>query len=91
MKTFGGAKSILCVTYIGLLLSLYTSFHGSRGMTTEASSNSSMGFRRLAPRITDSSIPYKSWKNKLQMSTLVCGVDKKEQEIIVLLQPLSNN
>ena len=39
----------------------------------------------------DSSIPYRSWKNKLQMWALVCGVDKKEQRIIVLLKSLSNN
>ena len=63
------------VTYIGLLLSLYISFHGSRGVTTEARSNSSMGSRRLAPL----------------MWTLVCDVDQKEQGIIVLLQSLSNN
>ena len=50
-----------------------------------------MGSQRLAPPMLDSSIPYRSWKNKLQMWTLVCGVDKKEQGIIVLLQSLSNN
>ena len=39
----------------------------------------------------DNSIPYRSWKNKLQMWTMLFGVDKKEQGIIVLLQSLSNN
>ena len=39
----------------------------------------------------NNSIPYRSWKNKLQMWTMLFGVDKKEQGIIVLLQSLSNN
>ena len=39
----------------------------------------------------DNSIPYRSSKNKLQMWTMLFGVDKKEQGIIVLLQSLSNN
>ena len=34
-------------------------------MTTEAKSNSSMESGRLALPMLDSSIPYKSWKNKL--------------------------
>ena len=46
---------------------------------------------KLAPPVLDSSIPYRSWKNKLQMWALVCGLDKKEQRIIVLLKSLSNN
>ena len=62
MQTFGGAKLILRVTYIGLLLSLYANFLGSRGMATEARSNSGMGSRRLAIPMLDSSIPYRSWK-----------------------------
>ena len=60
-------------------------------MATEARSNSSMGSCRLASPMLNSSIPYRSWKNKLQMWTLVCGVDRKEPGIIVLLQLLSNN
>ena len=60
-------------------------------MATKARSNSSMGSRRLAPPMLDSGIPYRPWKNRLQMWTSVCGVDKKEQEIIVLLQSLFNN
>ena len=52
-------------------------------MVTEARSDSSMGCRSLAPPILDSIIPYSSWNNKLQMWTLVCSVDNKEQEIIV--------
>ena len=39
----------------------------------------------------DNSVPYRSWKNKLQMWTMLYGVDKKEQGIIVLLQSLSKN
>ena len=58
-------------------------------MAKEARSNN-MGSRRLAPPVLDN-IPYRSWKNKLQMWTLVCGVEKKEQGIIVLLQSLCNN
>ena len=50
-----------------------------------------MGSRKLAPPMLDSDIPYRSRKNKLQMWTLVCGIDKKEQGIIVLLQSLCNN
>ena len=59
-------------------------------MATEARSNN-MRSRRLAPPVLDNNIPYRSWKNKLQMWTLVCGVEKKEQGIIVLLQSLCNN
>ena len=59
-------------------------------MATEAGSNN-MESRRLAPPVLDNNIPYRSWKNKLQMWTLVCGVEKKEQGIIVLLQSLCNN
>ena len=44
-----------------------------------------MGSRRLAPPVLDNNIPNRSWKNKFQMWTLVCGVEKKEQGIIVLL------
>ena len=50
-----------------------------------------MGSQKLAPPMLYSSIPYRSWKNKLQMWTMVYGADKKEQGIIVLLQSLSNN
>ena len=62
-------------------------------MATEARSKSGMGSQRLASPMLGSSIPCRSWKNKLQMWTLVCGVDKKtnKQGIIVLLQSLSNN
>ena len=68
-------KLILCVTYMGLILSLYIQiFHGSRGMATEARSKSGMGSLRLVSPMLDSSIPCRSWKNKLQMWTLVCGV-----------------
>ena len=59
-------------------------------MAAEARSNN-MGSRRSAPPVLDNNIPYRSWKNKLQMWTLVCGVEKKEQGIIVLLQSLCNN
>ena len=36
-----------CVTYVGLLLSVYISFHFRGGMAIEARSNSSMGSQRL--------------------------------------------
>ena len=42
-----------------------------------------MGCRSLAPPILDSIIPYRPCKNKIQIWTLVCSVDKKEQQIIV--------
>ena len=45
---------------------------------------------RLVPPMLDSSNPYRSWENKLQMWRLVWGVDKKEQGITVLLQLLYN-
>ena len=66
-------------------------FHGSRGMTTEGGNSVSMGSKRLAPPRLSEDIPYKSWKNKLEMWKLVCGIDKKEQGIIVLLQSLNGN
>ena len=53
--------------------------------------SSSMGSKRLVPPVLDNDVPYRSWKNKLQMWTLVCGVEKKEQGIIVLLQSLCYN
>ena len=64
----------MCVLYFAYCL---PNFHDSRGMATEARSNN-MGSRRLAPPVLDNNIPYRSWKNKLQMWTLVCGVEKKE-------------
>ena len=33
----------------------------------------------------DISIPYRAWKNTLQMWTLVCVVNKKEQGMLILL------
>ena len=52
-------------------------------MITKAK-RSNMGSRKLALPILDSDILYRSWKNKIQMWALVCGVDKKEQGIILL-------
>ena len=41
-----------------------------------------MGSCRLL--MTDSTIPYRSWKNKLLIRALVYGVDKKDQGIVLL-------
>ena len=34
---------------------------------------------------------YSEWKNKLDMLCIVCGYEKKEQAIIVLLKSLNEN
>ena len=58
-------------------------------MSTEGGNSVNMGSKRLAPPRLSDDVPYKTWKNKLEMWKLVCGIDKKEQGIIVLLQSLN--
>ena len=66
-----------------ILAYCYPNIHGSREVARES--------RRLAPPMLDISIPYRAWKNTLQMWTLVCVVNKKEQGMLILLHSFSNS
>ena len=60
-------------------------------MPGEEGNSINIGTKRLAPPRLTEDLGYRSWKNKIQMWKLVCGVDKKEQGIIILLQSLNGN
>ena len=47
--------------------------------------------KKITPPKLEKDTPYKVWKNKLDMWALICGVEKKEQAIYVLLHDLSGN
>ena len=60
-------------------------------MAIEGGNSNNIGSKRLAtPRLTED-LGYRSWKNKILTWKLVCGIDKKEQGIIILLQSLNGN
>ena len=59
-------------------------------MATEGGNSNNIGSKRLAPPRLTEYLGYRSWKNKILMWKLVCGIDKKEQGII-LLQSLNGN
>ena len=46
---------------------------------------------KTTPPKLKSDTPYTGWKNRLQMWMTICGYDKKEQPIIVLLHSLNGN
>ena len=46
---------------------------------------------KIAPPKLKNDTSYSEWKNKLDMWCIVCGYEKKEQAIIVLLQSLNEN
>ena len=50
-----------------------------------------MTSKKSAPPRFRNDVPYKVWKNKLSMWTLVTAVPKREQAIIVLLESLDGN
>ena len=50
-----------------------------------------MASKKSAPPRFRNDVPYKVWKNKLSMWTLVTAVSKREQAIIVLLESLDGN
>ena len=60
-------------------------------MSTEGGNSINIGTRRIAPPRLTEDLGYRSWKNKVLMWKLVCGIDKKEQGIIILLQSLTGN
>ena len=60
-------------------------------MATEGGNINNIGSKRLAPPRLTEDLGYRSWKNKILMWKLVCGIYKKEQGIIILLQPLNGN
>ena len=50
--------------------------HGSRGMATEGGNSNNIGSKRLAPPRLTEDLGYRSWKNKILMWKLVCGINK---------------
>ena len=50
-----------------------------------------MTSKKSAPPRFRNDVPYKVWKNKLSMWTLVTAVPKREQAIIVFLESLNGN
>ena len=59
-------------------------------MATKGGNSNNIGSKRLAPPRLTEDLGYRSWKNKILMWKLVCGIDKKEQRII-LLQSLNGD
>ena len=57
-------------------------------MTTRPVSTSN---RKTTPPQLKEGMPYKSWKNMIQMYQLVTYIHKKEQSIFVLLESLGSN
>ena len=53
--------------------------------------NMAQSNRKTTPPQFKESMPYKVWKNKIQMWRLVTSIPKKEQAIIVRLESLDNN
>ena len=53
--------------------------------------NKAQSNSKTTPPQFKESMPYKVWKNKIQMWQLVTLVPKKEQAIIVRLESLDNN
>ena len=45
-------------------------------MATEAENSNNIGSKRLAPPRLTEDLGYRSWKNKILMWKLVCGIDK---------------
>ena len=60
-------------------------------MATEGGNINNIGSKRLTPPRLTEDLGYTSWKNKILIWKLVCGVDKKEQGIIILLLSLNGN
>ena len=44
--------------------------------------------KRVAPPIFSNDVTYKFWKNRIEVSTVICGVPQNEQGILLLLQKL---
>ena len=47
--------------------------------------------KRVAPPIFSNDVTYKFWKNRIDVSTVICGVPQNEQGILLLLQSLKGN
>ena len=70
---------------------IYTYLHGARGMKTKSGkvNKSGIGSKRLVLSVLYQVTSYRMQKWKLQMWTLLCGIDKNE--VIILLQSLCSN
>ena len=47
--------------------------------------------KRTAPPIFSNDVTYKFWKNRIEVSTVICGVPRNERGILLLLQSLKGN